>query len=659
MNQALYAARIIAIGVAVVIVLYWVYIAAGLYRGMRLFNRRPQVLPAVTGFAALCPVLLGVLLLPFAGSTATFSDALGALFQDTYAVQTAAIMAGSYVLFSLAAFFPHKNKYYNLAAPLILLSAVPSITNASIIFIINLFIGSDYLSAPYMAFYFVLNVYLFAYTTKKVKVWSLIISENVTADLNGKIISEVFLSGFERFEKKQKGSLFMVLGDYVNQISSFSSNLVALYTNLLTVIAVMIYLLFSNPAGAVIVFAVVASILSLHYFMGLKTAVFFNNAAKVRSQYMNRLLGVVNGFKELSLHELKRRLYRQEVQQLSAEYTSLNHAAAKKYINRVMISDMAFIVSIGFTCFAFPLMFGTSKQQLVGYVLAALFLWGPINVIIRAIPEIVSVKTSLRRIRQFISNDMNGGGNISLVAPRVQADEAMPYAATFTGEKVDRIDARDIYFEYESDVKAGEQYYIGPIEFSAQRGEITFLIGGNGSGKTTLAKLLCGLYTPKDGFILVDGKIIPQSQLGEYYSVIFSDFHLFRKVYTERDISPEEFSKLAGTMKLDGKVNFTDREFSTIDLSRGQSKRLAIIQCMMEDRPVLLLDECAADQDPEFKIYFYRHLLPALRDMGKILIVITHDDAFFDVADKIYKMDSGKIQVIKGVPEADNIEMYG
>jgi putative pyoverdin transport system ATP-binding/permease protein len=659
MNQALYTARIIASCVAVVIVLYWIYTAAGLYRGVRKFNRRPQLLPALTGFAALCPVLLGVLLLPFAGTPVVFSGALGSLFKNTDAVITVGIMAGSYVLFSLTAFFPHKNKYYNLAAPLILLSAVPSITNASIIFIINLFIGNDSLSAPFMAFYFALNVYLFAYTTKKVKVWSLIISENVTADLNGKIISEVFLSGFERFEKKQKGSLFMVLGDYVNQISNFSSNLVALYTNLLTVLAVMIYLLFSNAAGAVIVFSVVAVILSLHYFMGLKTAVFFNNAAKVRSQYMNRLLGVVNGFKELSLHELKRRLYRQEVQQLSADYTALNHAAAKKYINRVMISDMAFIVSIGFTCFAFPVIFGTSKQQLVGYVLAALFLWGPINVIIRAIPEIVSVKTSLRRIRQFISNDISNGSNISLGTARVQIPDVKPEAASVTGKLIDRIEARDIYFEYESDEKSGEQYYIGPVDFSAKRGEITFLIGGNGSGKTTLAKLLCGLYTPQDGVVLVDGKTPPKGQLGEYFSVIFSDFHLFRKVYTDRDVSPEEFDKLAGTMKLDGKVSFTEREFSTIDLSRGQSKRLAIIQCMMEDRPVLLLDECAADQDPEFKIYFYRHLLPALRDMGKILIVITHDDVFFDVADKIYKMDSGKIETIKTVLQEDKVELYG
>ncbi len=658
MNQALYTARVIAIAVTVIIILYWVYTATGLYRGLRKFNRRPKLLPAVIGFVALSPVLLGVLLLPFAGSPVTLSEALGTLFQNADAVQTALIMAGSYVLFSLTAFFPHKNKYYNLAAPLILLSAVPSITNASIIFIINLFIGSNDLSAPYMAFYFALNVYLFAYTTKKVKVWSLVISENVTADLNGKIIKEVFLSGFERFEKKQKGSLFMVLGDYVNQISNFSSNLVALYTNLLTVIAVMIYLLFSNAAGAVIVFSVVAIILSLHYFMGLKTAVFFNNAARVRSKYMNRLLGIVNGFKELSLHELKRSKYREEVQQLSAEYTALNHGAAKKYINRVMISDMAFIVSIGFTCFAFPVLFGTGKQQLVGYVLAALFLWGPINVIIRAIPEIVSVKTSLRRIRQFISGDNGNADNISLGTPQVQAPGLKPDVISFTGKVVDRIEARDIFFEYESDEKAGEQYFIGPVDFSAQRGEITFLIGGNGSGKTTLAKLLCGLYTPKDGSILIDGKAPEKGHLGEYFSVIFSDFHLFKKVYAEREINQEEFSKLAVAMKLDDKVSFAESEFSTIDLSRGQSKRLAIIQCLMEDRPVLLLDECAADQDPEFKIYFYRHLLPALRDMGKILIVITHDDAFFDVADKIYKMDSGKMHSVKTVAERGSVELY-
>jgi ABC-type siderophore export system fused ATPase/permease subunit len=201
-------------------------------------------------------------------------------------------------------------------------------------------------------------------------------------------------------------------------------------------------------------------------------------------------------------------------------------------------------------------------------------------------------------------------------------------------------------FKYESENEE-EPFTIGPLDFEAKRGEITFIIGGNGSGKTTLAKLLTGLYIPEEGYIQIEGKEIEKNQLGEYFSTVFSGFHLFEKLY-DVDISKKEkvVDNYIKLLRLQDKVEIKENSFSTIDLSGGQRKRLALLQCYLEDAPIYLFDEVAADQDPEFRKFFYRNLLMRMKEEGKIVIAITHDDHYFDVADRIIKMDMGKIETV-------------
>lgn len=648
MDKTINIAENVGYALVALMLAYFVWVMVGVARGHRALDRKPFLRRLLKGLLLLSPVLLGALLLPFTNSNVPFLQALGSLGDHPESLLIFGLVLTVYLLYFVTTFFPHRNKYFNLGAPMAMLSPIPSITNASIIFIINFFLSNSDLAVSYMTFYFILTVYLFTYTAREIKLLSLVISENITADLNRNIIRNIFLSDYQAFEKTKKGSLFIILGDDINQIAVFASNLVAFYTNILTVLIIMAYLVFVNMIAVFVLLAVVSLILSIHYFMGVKTAVYFKRSAKVRSVYMDKLLGVINGFKELSIHAVKRNRYRGEVEKLCSEYTAINHTAFRKYVDRVMVSDMSFIISIGLSCFLLPAFFQMERRELITYILAALFLWGPINVIIRAIPELISIRTSLKRIREFIGGDVAFNDHAD-VSQRLEKGRlsTVPYA----GREMEKLEAHDLYFEYKTNHDAEEQYFIGPLDFQARRGEITFVIGGNGSGKTTLAKLLCGLYTPQQGIITIDDTEVAEKELGEYFSVIFSDFYLFRKVYTERSPGPDEHQRLIEMMKLEQKVSFENDEFNTIELSRGQSKRLALIQCLMEDRPVFLFDECAADQDPDFKSFFYKELLPEIRRRGKILIVITHDDSYFDVADRIYKMETGNIKLIKAREE--------
>ncbi|MBH9340157.1 cyclic peptide transporter, partial [Pseudomonas aeruginosa] len=86
-----------------------------------------------------------------------------------------------------------------------------------------------------------------------------------------------------------------------------------------------------------------------------------------------------------------------------------------------------------------------------------------------------------------------------------------------------------------------------------------------------------------------------------------------------------------------------DGNFSTPDLSTGQRKRLALINAWLEERPVLVFDEWAADQDPAFRRVFYTELLPDLKRQGKTIIVISHDDRYFEMADQLIRLSAGKV----------------
>jgi putative ATP-binding cassette transporter len=203
----------------------------------------------------------------------------------------------------------------------------------------------------------------------------------------------------------------------------------------------------------------------------------------------------------------------------------------------------------------------------------------------------------------------------------------------------------DVEFAYEDETKA-EQFRIGPLSFDINAGETLFIIGGNGSGKSTLLKVLCALYRPDEGTLQIDDLTIDGDTLYAYrdlFSIIFSDFHLFGQLYGLLHVNPQTVNELLERMQLDNKISYADGRFSSLELSTGQRKRMALLVSLLEDRQILIFDEWAADQDQEFRRYFYEHLLYELKSEGKTIIAVSHDDRYFHHADRIIKMEYGKL----------------
>jgi len=194
-------------------------------------------------------------------------------------------------------------------------------------------------------------------------------------------------------------------------------------------------------------------------------------------------------------------------------------------------------------------------------------------------------------------------------------------------------------------------FTFGPINLTIQPQELVFVVGGNGSGKSTLAKLITGLYIPESGEIRLDGEsITPENRewYRQHFSVVLSDFYLFDELLgLENPYLDQQAEKFLQQLQLDHKVKIKDGKLSTTSLSQGQRKRLALLTAYLEDRPIYLFDEWAADQDPVFKEIFYTQFLPQLKQQGKTVLVISHDDHYFHLADRIVKLDYGQLEYDK------------
>jgi len=267
---------------------------------------------------------------------------------------------------------------------------------------------------------------------------------------------------------------------------------------------------------------------------------------------------------------------------------------------------------------------------LVKMTAAILFLIGPISALAGSIPVLASANAAAENIYAL---------EAKLTQPGKPAQR--------TRRKIDQfktITFCNVFYSYQ-DASGAHPFSVGPINLTIQAGEMLFVSGGNGSGKSTFLKLLTALYYPISGVIKIDDAILDENNREAYrnlFSVIFTDYHLFKKIHGLKNVDPGRINRLLEDLELSGKTSFTGEEFETVDLSTGQKKRLALLVSLLEDKSIYIFDEWAADQDPAFRRKFYEDMLPALKKAGKTIIAVTHDDKYFDIADRQLKMAEGR-----------------
>jgi putative ATP-binding cassette transporter len=344
---------------------------------------------------------------------------------------------------------------------------------------------------------------------------------------------------------------------------------------------------------------------------------------------------LTEGVKELKLHRNRRGKFMSEcVRNATENFARYNFSAEIRFILAQGWSQLLFFVLLGLLLFLLPALHNTSPSALTGYVVIMLWLLGPLTGMLSVLSALGRANVALDKIDQL---------GFSLTA---QSTEEFSLAKP-EGETVfNQLTLVGVTHSYHHE-KDDSHFILGPFDLTFRPGELVFIVGGNGSGKSTLAKIITGLYPPESGEVQLDGKKITNHNRDDYrqlFSTVFSDFYVFETLLGLGAANLDgQAQNYLTQLHLDHKVKIRNGKLSTIDLSQGQRKRLALLTAYLEDRPCYLFDEWASDQDPQFKEIFYRQILPDLKARGKAVLVITHDDRYFSVADRVIKLDYGKL----------------
>ena len=458
---------------------------------------------------------------------------------------------------------------------------------------------------------------------------------------------------YRHIETQGAGRLLAVLTDDVRTVSDFFVGLPNFSMHGAVVTGCLVYL--GYLSWQVFLFAVVVTFLgALGYHLAhVRALVHLRKARLEQDELFKHFRALCDGAKELRLHRPRRRAFLSQLLGRSIERVRANHtrgmtiyAAAESWGNFLLF------VFIGLVLFVIGRLLAVESAVMSGYALVFLHMVLPLDAVLMAIPSINRTRIALERVDNATAGLISEDGRASA------ALDAEP--DTGPGARFESVQLAGVTHSYHRE-QEDRSFVLGPIDLELRPGEIVFLVGGNGSGKTTLAKLIVGLYAPEHGEIRHDGRAVTDLDRDGYrqlFSAVFSDFFLFERLIGlggpggpggNNVLLDEEVRQWLRELQLDRKVTVTDGALSTTELSQGQRKRLALLVAYLEDRPFYVFDEWAADQDPAYKQIFYTRLLPDLRARGKAVLVISHDDRYFHVADRCVELEAGQL---RGMPRA-------
>jgi putative ATP-binding cassette transporter len=527
-------------------------------------------------------------------------------------------------------------KHARLMMGLILLVGIVSgFSNAALLAMINQWLSNTGSSNLFIIIFFALCLILplsrFASEVMLIK-----LSSKAILELRMQLSRQILSAPLRRLEELGLHRLLAALTEDIPAIGNTLINIPIFSLHISIVVGCLIYLgWLSWPIFLGVIGFMIFGMLSyqLPFRRGIRAY------AVVREEWdtlFKHFEALTSGVKELKLHHDRREAFLTRA--LYPTGDSLRRHTMIGHLNLVGADTWGqslFFILIGLILFSSQSRSGIDAQTLIGFSLVILYMMTPLQMILNIIPNFANASVSMRKVEA-----------LGLTLHESDASEEITRKLK-AGASWKSVELVDVTHTYEREGEPGG-FILGPINLTLEPGELLFITGGNGSGKTTLAKLLLGLYIPEEGEIYLDGKVVTDETREQYrqlFSVVFSDFYLFESLFGLDSIYLDaDARKYLAQLQLDHKVKVEDGVLSTIDLSQGQRKRLALLTAYLEDRPIYVFDEWAADQDPLFKEIFYHELLPELKAKGKALIVISHDDRYYQVADNIIKLDSGKLQ---------------
>ena len=462
--------------------------------------------------------------------------------------------------------------------------------------------------------------------------------EHVINETRKRISDKIQRTNLKNFEGIGKEYFYTTLTTDSQIISQSSIQIINASGSLVMALSGSIALLIISLPAFIVTMTLLAAITSLYLSMRKMVVGDLVKISEKENQFFAALNDLLLGFKELKLNSDKSEGFiKNHLHKLANEVFELKAHVANRVSKAIILSQIFMYIIIGTIVFILPNIQPDEINAIAPAVALLLFMNGPIV-------EVVGLVNILDRTNNCIDNLENIENTLdSFQNSQIAIENKEVRHKDFSG--FNTLKCENAVFSY-ADEKYGSSFTLGPMNFELTKNEIVFIVGGNGSGKSTFLKILTSLYRPDEGKIYIDGNPLSSDRLTAYrnlFSPIFVDFHLFERFYGKHELDDDKVDALLDQMGLSGTTDIIDKKITRRELSTGQRKRLALIVSILEDKAIFLFDEVAADQDPVFRKYFYETIIPNLKSEGKTVIAVTHDDKYFSVADRVLKMDYGKL----------------
>lgn len=518
---------------------------------------------------------------------------------------------------------------------ILIMATLSGVANGLLLAIINASAGTTshlFLNLRYLVI-FLLAFVLFYYTKKQAMTQSTIIVEQVLKAVRVRITDKIRSSSLLAFEGIGREVVFNRLTQETTTISQAAPVLINACQAAIMLVFASMYIFYLSEAALLISAISIAGGMMMYLAHHRQVSEELREADRKEREFLALLNQVMEGFKEIKLNRRKSDDLFAHFNEIASESECLRIRTGILYVTDFMFSQVAFYLLLACLIFLMPRFSETTAATVIKLTASILFIMGPLETFISSIP--------------FFAKANVAAANLQELECRLDAAHDMPASeiAIEIPKNFHTITLEDVMFGY-TDAEGRQLFSVGPVNEDIRQGEVLFVIGGNGSGKSTFLKLLTGLYAPRSGGIRIDDITLDPDSVASYrelFSIVFTDFHLFERLYGIKDIDPGRVNNLIREMDLDKKTSFAQGGFTNVNLSTGQRKRLALIAALMDDKPICVFDEVAADQDPVFRKYFYETFLAKLKSDGKTVIAVSHDDRYFHVADRIIRMDYGKV----------------
>ena len=446
-----------------------------------------------------------------------------------------------------------------------------------------------------------------------------------------RIMHDVFRSSLYKVDKLGRDYILEVLNRDTQLVSQSVSSMLGVFQSLLTVFFLMIYMATISMTACLILLSATIVVLIVGVSQLNKLLGAFRNLAVREAQVNSLYASFLSGYKEVKMNSRRALGLTRDMIADAKDFNTEKTVLLQRLTRFFMYLQMLMYLVVGLIIFVVPIFSTDFASHVLRVTTTALFLASSVSSAIQMVPMLSIANIAARNLRElgeklsFESSDRTTAGLTAFSEVKTLTLEEITFAHIGDGE--------------------GRLFTLGPISYEFQAGNVYFIRGNNGSGKTTLIRVLLGLYQSQSGRLLVNGQPIAEPSNAAYrdlFAVVFSDFYLFKKLYGLPVAEEAELNDLLDLFQMRNKVSIENGMFSDLNFSTGQRKRLALLVALLEKKKIIVLDEWAADQDPEFRQEFYEQIIPKLRELGKTVIAITHDDQYYELADHVIYMENGQ-----------------